>query len=56
MEQGSHGSAILGAIGGILIALLAIAIGASFSLIFEAPHHEGPGHEAGMHNAGEHQP
>jgi hypothetical protein len=42
MEKGSYGGGILGGIGGVLLALLAIFIGSSISRALGG-HHESPG-------------
>ncbi|MFQ5666433.1 MAG: hypothetical protein ACE5I7_08370 [Candidatus Binatia bacterium] len=50
MEKGSHVHGILGALGGVLIALLAIVIGAGTVLLF------GTGEHGPHSTAVEHQP
>lgn len=48
MENGSYGGGILGAVGGILLALLAIFVGSSISRAVGA-HHEAPGAHSAEH-------
>ena len=48
METDSYGSGILGALGGVLLALLAIFVGSSIARAVGA-HHEAPAAHSGEH-------
>jgi len=48
METGSYGGGILGALGGVLLALLAIFVGSSIARTV-GTHHEAPAAHSGEH-------